>query len=87
MNLRESGVPFESEKRFIPHLSLARMKWLNGKEAMTAKLEQYKNYHFQVSQVKKIHYFESILKPKGPVYRSLGEYLLKSRRGDRVTRR
>ncbi len=87
MNLREYGVSFESENKFIPHLSLARMKWLDRKEEMIAKLEHYKNHHFQVSQVEKIHYFESKLKPKGPVYRSLGEYLLKSRRGDGATRR
>lgn len=77
MNLRKYGVSFESEKRFIPHLSLARMKWLDRKEEMNAKLEHYKNHHFQVSQVNKVLYFESILKPKGLVYLCLGEYLLK----------
>ena len=77
LNLMEYGVSFESENRFVPHLTLARMKWLDRKEEIIAKLEHYKNHHFQVSQVEKIHYFESILKLKGPVYRSLGEYLLK----------
>lgn len=76
-NLQENGIPFESEKRFIAHLSLARMKWLVNKEAMTAIIEQYKNHHFQVFQVQKVHYFESVLKATGPVYLSMGEYLLK----------
>ncbi len=78
MNLKEYGVSFESEKRFIPHLSIARMKWLKRKEAMTAKLEQYKNQHFQDFKVKRVYYYESILEARGPVYKSLGEYLLKS---------
>ena len=77
-NLMEYGIPFESEKKFIAHLSLARMKWFDSKETMTAKLEKYKNHHFQVSNVQNVHYFESILKPSGPVYLSLGEYLLKN---------
>ena len=76
-SLREYGVPFQSENKFVPHLSLARMKWLDRKEEMIAKLEHYQNHHFQLSQVRKVLYFESILKPKGPVYQSLGEYLLK----------
>jgi len=76
-NLLEYGIPFDSEKKFIAHLSLARMKYYNRKETMISKLEKYKNHHFQVSQVKKVHYFESILKPEGPVYLKLGEYLLK----------
>ncbi len=86
-NLQENGIPFESEKRFIAHLSLARMKWLVNKEAMTAIIEQYKNHHFQVFQVQKVHYFESVLKATGPVYLSLGKYLLKCRRSDGATRR
>ena len=77
-NIQENGISFESEKKFIAHLSLARMKWLDSKETMTANLKKYKNHHFQLSQVQKVHYFESILKPTGPVYRSMGEYFLKN---------
>ncbi len=61
---------FRIERRdFQPHLTLARIKWIQNKEAMQDFLQAYKDYHFQESIIKQLVYYESILGREGPTYK------------------
>ena len=68
---------FTPEKReFKPHLTLARIKWLDNKKKLENLLNQYKNENFHEVTINEIIYFESILKPQGPVYNPIEKYTL-----------
>ena len=66
-NLRKS---FKKEKNFKPHLTLARVKYIDDKENFINKLKKIKieNKKIDVNNLKLV---KSILTPKGPVYEDL----------------
>jgi 2'-5' RNA ligase len=66
--LRKFGFRIE-HKDFKPHLTLARIKWLEQKETLRDLLQVYKDYYFQESTVRDLTYFESILSHRGPTYK------------------
>jgi len=73
-----NGLGFErEEKSFSPHLTLARIKYIRRKDLLKELLEKYKETDLQETQVKKIIYYESILKPGGPEYIVLSEIPLR----------
>ena len=64
-----AGLGFPSEeKRFTPHLTLARIKSIKDRNLLETLLEEYRDYFFQKSRMEKLIYYESILSPRGPVY-------------------
>jgi 2'-5' RNA ligase len=70
-----SGI-FEKEKRFMSHLTIARIKKIKNREDFLEKLEKIKiplrlNFSVKSFQLKK-----SELTPEGPVYETLEEYFL-----------
>lgn len=67
---------FSKEKIFMSHLTIARIKKLKDKENFLRKLKSLEipKIDFIVDNFK---LKESILKPKGPEYRTLFEYKLK----------
>jgi len=68
---------FEGEERaFRPHLTLGRVKWLKEAENLKEMLDEYREAAFQRMMVKEVVFFESILKPAGPVYRPLQKFSL-----------
>ena len=68
---------FTPEKReFKPHLTLGRIKWINNKKKLENLLDQYKDEDFHEVTINEIIYFESILKPQGPVYKAIEKYTL-----------
>ncbi|MGM0530064.1 MAG: RNA 2',3'-cyclic phosphodiesterase [Bacteroidota bacterium] len=69
------GFPKE-EREFRPHLTMARFKWINDKEKLKSLLEEYQNEDFQQVKINEIIYYESILKPSGPVYKPLEKIIL-----------
>lgn len=69
------GFPKE-EREFRPHLTMARLKWINDKEKLKSLLEEYQNEDFQQVKINEIIYYESILKPSGPVYKPLEKIIL-----------
>jgi len=61
---------FRIDRRdFRPHLTLARIKWIQNKEVLKDLLQAYREYYFQESTIRKLVYFESILGPEGPKYK------------------
>ena len=69
------GFPAD-EREFKPHLTLARIKWLNDKENLKGLLEEYKDEDFQQVKINEIIYYESILKPRGPEYKLIEKFIL-----------
>jgi len=69
------GFP-RDEREFRPHLTMARLKWINDKEKLKDLLETYKNEDFQEVKINEVIYYESILKPSGPVYKPIEKFIL-----------
>jgi 2'-5' RNA ligase len=60
---------FEKETReFRPHLTLGRIKWIKNIPALEQAIQQYKDQEVQREPINEIIFYESILKPDGPVY-------------------
>jgi 2'-5' RNA ligase len=61
---------FRIDRRdFRPHLTLARIKWIQDKEALKDLLLAYRDYFFQESTILKLVYYESVLGREGPSYK------------------
>jgi 2'-5' RNA ligase len=56
-------------KDFRPHLTLARIKRMQNKDALRDLLHDYKDYFFQESTIRKLVYYESVLSREGPSYK------------------
>lgn len=63
-------------KVFKPHLTLGRIKNLTNKNALIEWVEKYKDRFFQDLLVNEIIFYESILSPKGPVYKVINTFKL-----------
>ena len=73
-NLSKLG--FEKEKRkFVPHLTLGRLRDKKGKQIIKEFLDKYKNLKMKF-YVDKITLFKSKLSPKGPTYKKIKEFHL-----------
>jgi RNA 2',3'-cyclic 3'-phosphodiesterase len=71
--LAEIGIAPET-KNFLPHLTLGRLKSLRDKELLKDILTDFRNNYFQKVVCKEFILFESILTPKGPIYKRLSGY-------------
>jgi 2'-5' RNA ligase len=61
---------FRIDRRdFRPHLTLARVKGIQSKEALKDLLHAYGDYYFQESIIRKLIYYESVLGREGPKYK------------------
>lgn len=56
------------DRRFRPHLTLGRIKFLSDRGILEDLLEEYRNMRFQKNLIKELIYYESILRPAGPGY-------------------
>ncbi len=64
-----SGIGFPAEERkFRPHLTLARIKHIRDRDVLYDQLMEYKDAIYQKVQIKEVIYFESILRSEGPSY-------------------
>lgn len=71
------NVGFDGDERaFRPHLTLGRVKWLKEDENLKRMLDYYRAVSFQRMEVNEVVFYESILKPAGPVYRPLQKFKL-----------
>ncbi|MFP4083063.1 MAG: RNA 2',3'-cyclic phosphodiesterase [Candidatus Aminicenantes bacterium] len=69
---------FAKEKReFHPHLTLGRVKPRSHLGGVPSKLSQKKQTDYGEMKVKKITFFQSILKPTGAEYKIISEFELK----------
>ena len=66
---------FKPEKRFMSHLTIARVKSLNGKEGFLEELQKIKIKKIKFA-VEKFKLKKSILTSMGAVYETLKEYKL-----------
>lgn len=64
-----AGFGFKKENReFRPHLTLGRIKWIKNTLALEKAIQLYKDQEVQRELISELIYYESILKPEGPVY-------------------
>ncbi|OYT26629.1 MAG: RNA 2',3'-cyclic phosphodiesterase [Candidatus Altiarchaeales archaeon ex4484_96] len=69
-------VGFTADKRFHPHYTLARVKYLNNKLGLREILVKNREQVFGEYTVERITLMESHLSPKGPAYTVLGDFRL-----------
>jgi len=68
---------FGSENNFVPHLTVARIKYVNDKNSLKNFIEKYKNFKFGEFTAEKVSLMKSVLKKDGPVYTEIKNFLLK----------
>ena len=64
-------------RKFIPHITLGRIKYLKNKPKFFNLVESFKDKEFQKFTANQIILFESILRPQGPVYSPIEKFILK----------
>jgi 2'-5' RNA ligase len=64
---------FAREKRFHPHLTIARVKSQRGKEKVKAFINKNKERPFGKLAVDSVALKKSVLSPKGPTYSTIGK--------------
>jgi len=69
------GFPRE-ERRFHPHLTLGRVKASLGLQTLLQEFKQEANTSFGQTEVSRLTFFQSTLRPTGAEYSILGEYRL-----------
>jgi 2'-5' RNA ligase len=63
-------------QNFVPHLTIARIKYVPDKKLFQKVIEENKNAFIQEVSVAEFHLYESILFKDGPVYKVLESYQL-----------
>jgi 2'-5' RNA ligase len=71
--LEKRGFPRE-KREFHPHLTLGRVRRHSYLGGILSSLENNKEYDFGEMEVKKISFFQSVLKPTGAEYKILLEF-------------
>ena len=67
--LKDSDI--QKDQRFVPHLTIARVKNCEDKKYIQKVIEKYKNIIFGQEKINKIKLKKSILTPNGPIYSNL----------------
>jgi RNA 2',3'-cyclic 3'-phosphodiesterase len=71
--LEPLGIPRE-ERKFTPHLTLARLKDSHGVDNFVRAAEEMKSHVFGSARASEFHVFESMTKPSGAEYRKIASY-------------
>jgi len=71
--LEPLGIPRE-ERKFAPHLTLARLKDSHGVDNLVRATEEMKSRVFGSARASEFHLFESMTKPSGAEYRKIESY-------------
>jgi len=69
---------FKEDRKFVPHLTVSRVKSSLNKKSLLNVLDEYKDYEFGSDMITKINFKKSTLTPEGPIYETLKEFELKS---------
>jgi len=64
------------QREFRPHLTLARMKWIDDKNRLEQLLREYEGEEWQKARIDELIFFESKLSSTGPVYTPINRYRL-----------
>lgn len=65
---RFSDLPFPPDKRFHPHVTLARVRSGRGKERLAEVVESFRDHVFGKDRATSLKLKKSLLTPQGPVY-------------------
>ena len=76
--LKDSDI--QKDQRFVPHLTIARVKNCEDKKYIQKVIEKYKNIIFGQEKINKIKLKKSILTSNGPIYSNL--YVLNMNGGE-----
>jgi len=71
--LEPLGIPRE-ERKFAPHLTLARLKDARGVDDLVRAARDMKSRIFGSTRAAEFHLFESVTKPSGAEYRKIESY-------------
>jgi RNA 2',3'-cyclic 3'-phosphodiesterase len=71
--LEPLGMPRE-ERKFTPHLTLARLKGSHGVDNLVRAAEEMKSRVFGSARETEFHLFESVTKPSGAEYKKIESY-------------
>jgi 2'-5' RNA ligase len=74
--LRTMG--FKEDRKFVPHLTVSRVKSSLNKKSLLNVLDEYRDYEFGSQEITSINFKKSTLTPQGPIYETLKEFKLKS---------
>lgn len=67
-----------ANEKFSPHLTLGRVKHIVSTEKLISLIKQSKELQFQQVEIDKVTFYQSILRPEGPIYKPLSEFKLPS---------
>lgn len=71
------AIGFNPDKReFKPHLTLARIKWIDDRDKLQSLIARNKHQQWQSVDIDRVIYFKSRLTQSGPVYTPIGQYKL-----------
>jgi 2'-5' RNA ligase len=75
--LEKIGIEHDRQN-FVPHLTIARIKYLQDKKHFQQIIDQHKEGFIQTEEVNEFHLFESILRPQGPLYKVVKSFPLRN---------
>jgi RNA 2',3'-cyclic 3'-phosphodiesterase len=67
-----------ANEKFSPHLTLGRVKHIASTDKLISLINQSKGLQFQQAVIDKVTFYQSILRPQGPIYKPLSEFKLPS---------
>ena len=76
MMLRDYGIN-RGNKPFSPHLTIARIKWIENIDKLKYWLQKYNGETIQKTKTGEIIYYESKLTANGPIYNPIKKFFLK----------
>jgi 2'-5' RNA ligase len=76
--LRNYGIN-RDDKKFSPHLTIARIKWIDDIDRLKYWLKKYEGETIQKTKIGEVIYYESKLTANGPIYNSIKRFPLKAR--------
>jgi 2'-5' RNA ligase len=71
LDKRLAKLGFQRDKRFHPHLTLARVKSPKGKGELREFIVQHADTDFGAVRIERVELKKSVLTPKGPIYTTI----------------
>ena len=68
--LLDKGIKREN-RPFKPHLTIARIKWMEDFDKLKYRLQEYRGETIQKTKIEEVIYYESKLTANGPIYHSI----------------
>jgi len=76
LDLELAKMKFPPDHKFVPHITIARVKSRRNREKLALLLPEFRDADFGSCRVEALELKESKLTPKGPIYSSLGSFIL-----------